>query len=347
MRVTTKISLLSHRSSAIFLTALCLMFWFDTFTAAALEIEPFRTNNQGPLIAIFGIPAEQSPDILKNGKIKGTFSQEVANTYIATSTSSEYLLLDGESYRWTAALRYGISDSVEVGLDLPLVTQGGGTFDGFIEGWHSFFSLPQGGRNTAARNRISYRYVKNGTILLDRSPIDSGIGDITMNAGLRLIDVVSEQDRSRLSLRASMKLPTGSSRSLHGSGGIDTTLYLAGSINRATEWGTLAIYGSAGGLLLGPGEVIHSQQNRLAAFGTAGLGWSPFEPVTFKTQLNWHTPLYRKSSLPELSGSSAMLIFGGTIKLPSEYQLDIGISEDVAVGTAPDIGLHLALSKRF
>jgi hypothetical protein len=42
-----------------------------------------------------------------------------------------------------------------------------------------------------------------------------------------------------------------------------------------------------------------------------------------------------------------MLIGGGALKLPGEYLLDIGVSEDIAVATSPDVAFHLGLSKRF
>jgi hypothetical protein len=95
------------------------------------------------------------------------------------------------------------------------------------------------------------------------------------------------------------------------------------------------------------GDVLPDQQNNLVGFGTLGLGWGPAEWISFKLQLNGHTALYSNSSLIELSNNSLMLIVGGALKLPDGYLLDIGVSEDVAVATAPDVAFHLGLSKRF
>jgi hypothetical protein len=95
------------------------------------------------------------------------------------------------------------------------------------------------------------------------------------------------------------------------------------------------------------GDVLADQQNNLAGFGTVGFGWGPAEWISFKVQLNAHTALYHDSELVELSKTSLMLVGGGALKLPGEYLLDIGVSEDVAVATAPDIAFHLGLSKQF
>jgi hypothetical protein len=95
------------------------------------------------------------------------------------------------------------------------------------------------------------------------------------------------------------------------------------------------------------GDVLPDQHNLFAGVGTLGIGWGPASWISFKAQLNGSTPLYRGSSLDELSKSPLLLISGGTLRLPEGYLLDIGVAEDVAVATAPDVSFHLGLSKRF
>lgn len=175
----------------------------------------------------------------------------------------------------------------------------------------------------------------------------SGIGDIVLNGGMKLYDAGDSAFHDNLALRTSVKLPTGDSSSLRGSGSTDFSLSLCGSMNNFTEWGNLGIFGSAGGMAMTSGDVLPDQQNNLVGFGTLGLGWGPAEWISFKLQLNAHTALYHDSDLVELSHNSLMLVIGGALKLPGDYLLDIGVSEDVAVATAPDVAFHLGLSKRF
>jgi len=52
------------------------------------------------------------------------------------------------------------------------------------------------------------------------------------------------------------------------------------------------------------------------------------------------------SSLDELSRSPMLLIFGERSGSGRVF-VDIGVAEDVAVATAPDVSFHLGLSKRF
>lgn len=318
-----------------------------TAAAADMEITPFRTSNQSPLVQIFGLPAESDATITPAGHVTFNLTQDVASDYTFADTAREHILLDGESWRWTLAARYGISPDFEAGIDIPYVLFGGGFLDSFVIDWHKFFSLPQGGRNTAPKNRLRYVYVKDGVQKLRMDHADSGIGDISLNGGMKLYDVRDDGSHDSLALRAALKLPTGDSGSLRGSGSTDFTFSLCGSMNKFTEFGALGVFGSLGGMAMTDGNVLRDQQNNLAGFGTLGLGWGPTEWISFKFQLNWNTPLYRGSSLAEVSKPAMMLVSGGALKLPGAYRLDIGVSEDIAVATAPDVAFHLGLSKQF
>jgi len=315
--------------------------------AAGMEITPFRTVNQSPLSQIFGLPAETSATVTPAGRLTVSLSQDIASEYAVSGTNSEQIVLDGESYRWTLAARYGLGERFEAGVEIPYILYGGGFLDDFIVDWHKTFGLPQGGRDSAPKNRLIYRYSKDGVQKLRMEHAGSGIGDIVLTGGMKLYDVNDRSARDTLALRSSIKLPTGESGSLRGSGSTDFSLALCGSMNNFTEWGSLGLFGSLGGLAMTRGDVLADQQNNLVGFGTLGLGWGPAEWISFKVQLNANTALYHGSSLDELSKTALMLVGGGALKLPGGYLLDIGVSEDVAVTTAPDVAFHLGLGKRF
>ncbi|MBK5275077.1 MAG: DUF3187 family protein [Desulfuromonadales bacterium] len=326
---------------------LALLLCTSPCRAAEMEITPFRTSNQSPLVQIYGLPADSSAIITKAGHASVSLTQDVASDYTVSATAREQINLDGESYRWTLSARYGLGERFEAGVDIPYILYGGGFLDSFIIDWHKAFGLPQGGRDSATKNRLSYSYRKDGVQRLTMDRAGSGIGDISLNGGMKLYDVRENAFRDRLALRASLKLPTGDSVRLRGSGSTDFALSLCGSMNNYTEWGSLGVFGSVGGLAMTKGDVLSDQQNNLAGFGTFGLGWGPAQWISFKLQLNANTPLYHGSDLDELSKSSLMLVIGGALKLPGAYLLDIGVTEDVAVATAPDVAFHLGLSKQF
>ncbi len=335
--------------SSIFLSLLfTLMTCLFPDSSPALEITPFRTANRSPVVQLYGIPSITSSDLQPIGHWEFSLNQDVASNFSASSTTNETILLDGEQYRWALNGTYGLTDHLELGFEIPFEYQtGGGFLDGFIINWHNTFGLPQGGRNTYPKNRLNYRYTKNGVNKLDVSKESGGIGDMSLLAGYRIYTLRSELDHDTLALRAQLKLPTGNSSELLGSGGTDLSLFITGSMNSKTEWGTVGIFASAGGMYGSDGDILKEQRRNLAGFGTVGIGLAPTNWIAFKVQCNFNTPLFKESSLRELGKNSAMLTTGGTLKFPGDYLLDIGVGEDIAVATAPDVTFNLGISKKF
>ena len=313
----------------------------------ALEITPFRTANRNPLLQMHGIPAVTSSDLQPAGHLELSLSQDVASNYSVSSKNGESILLDGELYRWGLNVNYGITDHLELGIEVPFELQTGGILDHFIMGWHNFFGLPQGGRDSAPNNRLRYRYYKDGVNRLDVSRESGGIGDMSLLAGYQLYSCRIERDHDTLALRTQLTVPTGNSRELLGSGSTDLALFVTGAMNRQSAWGTTGVFASAGGMYSSEGDILKDQRRNLAGFGTVGIGAAPAEWIAFKVQGNFNTPLYKGSSLRELGKNALLLTFGGTLKLPDNYLLDIGVGEDVFVSTAPDVTFNLALSRRF
>lgn len=338
--------ILCSRASSLllFIYMLCSV---GVAAAADMEITPFNSFNQSPLVQIYGLPHDTSAEIAPPGTFRISLNQDLSSNYTSNSTAREEITLDGETYRLAFAASYGIAPRWEVGIEIPYISQDGGFLDSFIVDWHNTFALPQGGRDDAPKGRLLYHYRKDGVqkLLADRS--GSGIGDISLTSGVSLYDTSGTGTHDRVSLKGAVKLPTGDSSYLRGSGGTDAMLQLCGSMISDSEWGSLGVYGSIGGLVMSKGDVLRDQHNPFAGVGTFGLGWGPASWISFKVQLNGTTPLYRDSSLDELSKSPLLLILGGALRFPGEYLLDIGVAEDVAVAAAPDVSFHLGLSKRF
>ncbi|MFZ4855286.1 MAG: DUF3187 family protein [Desulfuromonadaceae bacterium] len=332
------------RSVLIFLALLC----FSGVAAAAdMEITPFTTSNQSPLVQIYGVPHDTGADIVPPGTLRAGLSMDISSNYAVASSSREQITLDGEAARTTVSARFGVSPGVEAGIEIPYYVQGGGFLDGFIIDWHNTFGLPQGGRDTAPKNRVNYSYRKDGVQKLRMDSSSSGVGDIVLTGGYSLYDNSDTGHHDRLALKGSVKLPTGDSSYLFGSGGTDVSLLLCGNMINYSEWGSLSLYGSAGALAMSRSDILRDQHKQLAGVGTLGFGWGPASWISFKAQLHGNTALYSDSSLDEVSKNAMMIMFGGALRFPGNYLLDIGVAEDLSVGTAPDVSFHLGLSKQF
>ena len=332
-------------SNRILTVLLILLLMAVPVAAPAVEIVPFQIRNQNPLIQIFGLPAIGDARVLPPGKYSAGLSFDMANSYTVSGTATESLLLDGESYRFNLILRGGLPDGFEAGMELPWLAFGGGTTDGFIEDWHRFFGLPEGGRNLAPNNRLRYQYARNGLPRLNITDHHAGIGDLMFTAGWQFYgDTKSPQAAS---LRAAVKIPTGDSAVLTGSGSTDLSLWIIGRSDHTLSIGHATLYGAAGGMFLSQGDVLPDLQSHWAAFGTIGAGWSPWEVISFILQLDANTPFYHGSSFSTLSGSALGLLIGGSLALGERTILELGVSEDLHVSTWPDVTFHMGLTHRF
>jgi hypothetical protein len=231
-------------------------------------------------------------------------------------------------------------------VEIPFLVLGGGFLDSFIEGYHSTFGFPQGGRDQAPRNRLLYQYRRDGQELLKVDRASYGLGDIRFNGAWQWYPRTEGQSRA-LALRASLKLPTGDAAQLHGSGSTDFALWITAKDDYRLGLGQFTLWGAAGFMAMTEGQVLRDQQRKGVWFGGVGAGWSPLRWLAFKIQTNAHTPFYRESDLRQLNAASAQLTIGGTLALTKRMTLDLGITEDIIVSTAPDVVFHLNLRLKF
>ncbi len=318
-----------------------LLLFFSPLLDAA-EITPFYTQNQSPLVRIFGLPSIGNAAVLQSRKADLRMVLDYASNYAQDSNPRENILLDGESARAAVDARFGIGKGFEAGAVIPYIVQGGGFLDGFLIDYHNTFGFPQGGRDEAPRNRLLYLYQKDRQTRLRVDQSGSGIGDIQLTGGFQVYR--SEVNPSRAAaLRASLKLPTGESAELRGSGSTDLSLWLTASDDYSLAVGHFTVFGAAGIMGLTKGDVLPEQQRNVAGFGSLGAGWSPARWIAFKVQANGHTAFYKESALRELNAASVQLTIGGTLSFSETILLDVGVTEDLVVKTAPDVVFHLGL----
>jgi hypothetical protein len=318
---------------------------FPPFLPAA-EITPFYTQNQSPVIQIFGLPSIGDPSLVPPRKADLRFIIDLANHFIEDENPRESIVLDGQSTRISLDARYGISKNFEVGLAIPYILEGGGFTDGFIDWYHNTFGFAAGGRDHAPSNRLLYQYQKDQQVLLKVNKSSNGIGDIQLMGGLQLYQSAVKPSRA-ISLRTSLKLPTGDSQQLHGSGSTDLSLWITAGEDFRPGIGHMTLFGAGGVMGMTDGDVLKDQQRNWVGFGVLGLGWSPARWIAFKIQANAHTSFYKDSGLEELNAGSLQLTIGGTLSFSKNINLDLGVTEDPLNRASPDVVFHRALRGRF
>jgi hypothetical protein len=334
----------SPKFSAVGALILLLGLLFDVHPAPGLEITPFATQNQSPVVMIYGLPAIGEPSLVPPGKVDGRFTADFANNFVEISKDKpggEEIVLDGESTRVTLDIRYGAARRWELGVQIPYITLNGGFLDSFVEGFHNAIGAGGGIRPLEPRNRFLYYYEKDGKTLFNRNDSIEGLGDIRLSGGWQWY----EESSGAVALRASLKFPTG--ERFLGSGGTDLALWVIGRKYFKPKSGQIAVFGGIGLLGMTEGNLLPDQQRSLVWFGNIGAGWSPLSWLALKMQIDGHTPFYKNSDLRPLICNAALLTFGGTVAFSKQTNLDIGVTEDIEYATAPDVVFHFALRHRF
>ncbi len=307
------------------------------------DILPFYSYNQSPLVQIYGLPALGPARVLAKDKVDASVQMHVANNSTEASNSAEQIVLDGETHRLTLVVRQGLANGYEWGVELPYLSHSGGFMDDFIEDWHRTFGLPQGNRLSTPPHRIDYRYIRNGAELVNVSRSTKGIGDIRLSAAVQLSHNFGERI---VALRGNLKLPTGESADLLGSGGTDLALWLSVAPGTKTveSWRG---YGGSGILLLTDGDVLPSQQRNYVAFGNVGLSYRMIPSLALNVQLDAHSALYSGSDLRQLNANAFQGLLGALWEFTPGKYAGFSISEDLTVGASPDFVFNLSLTFPF
>jgi len=315
---------------------------FTALPAWSLELTPFQVRNLSPTALVHGLSIAETPHLLPAGASSLSTSFDLANNSSLDTRTNEGILLDGESYVATLGLRYGLSDTLQLGIDLPWVWHSEGFTDNFISDWHDFFGLPNGDRDDLQDDQLNYLYVQDGKEHLGVQNETDGLGDLR----LLLAWQFKATDQSAFSLQTQVKAPTGDANKLTGSEAWDISLALSAQHEFPLGNGQGALWGGFGASWLGDGNVLEDEVEDYAANGWIGAGWAPLNWLALKLQIDSHTALY-DSNLKELGDPAVILTMGGTLALGEKTLLDIGVGEDLNVNASPDVTVHIQIAHKF
>jgi len=318
----------------------CAALMRATSSLAEVSDQSFALRNHNPFLQIFGLPPFQNAVLVPEGEFEYGISFDLANHAESEDTPDESVIIDGESYFVSLSLRYRAKPWLEFGFDLPFISHSGGSFDQQIDSWHKIWGLTNSERK-GVRDQIQFFYdgVDAGSYNLQSSA--SGIGDMQLTAAVPLSGGAGT-DRPAITLRTSLKLPTGDSEALLGSGATDLSVGLYVTDNTFTRL-NLNLSGFVGVVLLGDGDVLPEIQERAVMFGGIATTWQATERFGVTLQVNAQTP-YFDSDVEELGGNSVQAALGGSYRFrDSRYSLSIAVVEDLFSNATTDVALQIAV----
>jgi hypothetical protein len=264
-----------------------------------------------------------------------SFDYQLANSQYYKMLGDDSIALDAQTELATFSVSAPINDKWSYRVEASYAEVSGGFSDSFIESWHDVFGLPNGSRDKYAQDLMRLQYQRDGQLLIDESDAISGVTD----AQVAFQYALSEES----ALNVFVNLPTGDNDTVLGSGSADVGVSWQGTHTSESGWQTST---QVGAVALGDSGVLEAEVRSAAAFGQVAFAWPVSEQVVLKLQVDAHTAYY-DSPLSPLGKHAVMLGMGGSVLLGRQWQLDIMVSEDIAVEASPDVGLHMRLSWRL
>ncbi len=252
---------------------------------------------------------------------------------------AESLLLDGETRRVRMDYRRGFSDRFELGTELSWVWHESGSLDSLISGWHDFFGLPQGNRDNAPDDRLLFHYLAPGADPIELQRNVNGFGDLRIGAAWLL----QRNPRSSIALRTSIKLPTGDSAVLLGSGGTDVTFGVVGDLSRL--WNIDSLQGNyrLHAIRLGRSDVLTNHTRRMVGQLSGGLAYRVTHKLEIMAQSTWRSAAFDAEVAP-LGDWSMSLTFGAAFVTESGLRVSLAVGEDIRVESTPDVTFLFGLT---
>jgi hypothetical protein len=292
----------------------------EVSTAGAPPYGPLRLVNQQPLQLLFlqPFPDMAEPVDARRGLVY--VNAALSNTLVEQNRDVT-ADLDLEMVRAVVDFRYSLVSGIEVGLEFPILFTYGGILDHLIEGIENVFHAARDLRGDQDAGDFSYRVLRGNRPLLQGRDDALGLGDVVVKVKVCLL-----QEQSllpALSLRAAVKLPTGSPSRAFGSGEIDGGFgfLLQKTVARWTFYLNADV--------TFPGEAFEDAEVSVQPFfgGVVAVEWHLSRRVSMVAQLRGDTRPFH-DTIPILDKRLIESLLGFNWALSGSLLLQGGIAED-------------------
>lgn len=306
---------------------------FHSISARATGLS---TRDQNPMFQSYYLPTNSAETQAGWNVSQSVF---ITNTFQSQTVGTETLIIDAENYRYDLSIAYQ-QNAWRAAATIPFYSTQSGSLDSAIEDWHDFFGLPQNGRSSNPKNQLNINYTRNGEVIYQQSRRSSGLGDIALS----LSYVLASDDDGSTEISIALDLPTGSSTDNTGNEATDIALWLR---NIRTVTPQSSIFSLIGMSRLGKGGQLAERLERRVWVAQFGLDYAFNSTVSGILQLDMHSRIVKNSALTAF-GNSIQMQFGLAFKQLLENQvLSLFFSEDIRVGSAPDITFGLELRRQY
>lgn len=295
---------------------------------------PLQVRNQFPLFLLVDAP------YLERASPEDSLSLSLSYSSVFTVRSSAdwSVHMDMELAEFMIRFKKNFGNSLEIGLDIPLLSYNSGFMDGFLNWYHDTFGFPDYGRSTRPANEFLYEVSRKGKLAVKGDNGGIGLGDIRVSAKKTVLTA-----DPLISVRADLEFPTGDAQRGYGSGSVDAGIALLIE-KRITE--KINAYAAAGAVF--PGDLKGHEKIELRSFlyGGAAVEAALCKNLFLLGQVFLQGSPFPKTDISAVDRTAVLLSLGMRY-VWGRNSLEISFTEDPNTAGAPDVSVNLTLKRRF
>jgi len=302
----------------------------------------FPVRNFNPVQLLFlGIPGDRAA-VLPKGALDIRTELAETNTILNEQTATSSARLKLETLRSGLFFRYGLTDKLEVGIEIPAIYEYRGFLNGLISQTERLTTGLAPPRQQLENTGFAYNVKQNGQTFFKGTQGAFGQGDITLSSKYQLF---KESERMpALSARALVKVPTGDSTRFLGSGHADVGLGLAAEKTLLARW---IAYANVNGVI--PTGRVGGLSVRPYMTGLAAVEYLWTKNFSLVAQFDYYSTPFHDTGFAFLDRGVTEVAAGFNYRLRNNVLWQVyGVENlDFITGSAADFTLSTVMTYRF
>jgi len=326
----------------VVLAALLISLSFQPTPVKAEGFGPFPVRNfQAFQQLVLSLPGDRAT-VVKPGTLDVRLElAETASIYNEYSPQSS-VTVKFETLRSGLFIRYGATDRLELGLEVPVLYRYQGFMNGAITAAEQATAGLAPARAALKNTNFVFNVTRNGQTIMSGGPGAMGLGDTTLMSKYQLL--TEGAATPAVSLRGAVKLPTGDQSAFFGSGSPDFGLGLAVEKLVAGRW---MLYGNVTGVV--PTGTIAGLGLRPTVSGLAAIEYVWSENLSITAHVDYYSSPFHGTGANAFDQGVTESVLGFSYRVAPHFLWQVYAVEnlDFITGSAADFTVSTVFTYRF
>ncbi len=303
---------------------------------------PFPVRNFQPFQQlVLNLPGDRAA-VVKPGTLDVRL--DLANTASIYSEGAPQTTVTAkfETLRSGLFLRYGATDKLELGVEVPVLYRYRGFMEGAITATERATTGLAPARAALSKTSFAFNVSHNGQTVMSGGPGATGLGDTTVMSKYQLL--TESASMPAVSFRGAVKLPTGDQNQFFGSGSPDLGVGLAIEKHVAGRW---VLYSNLNGVLPTGTIAGFSLQPTISGIAAVEYLWS--ENLSFTAHFDFYSTPFHGTGSNVFDKGVTESVVGWSYRLAPHLLWQVyGVENlDFITGSAADFTLSTLITYRF